>query len=436
MKRVLIISYLFPPNTTIVSSLRPYSWFKEFDKYNIEPVAVTRHWSSGPTINTNELIKENLSPAKTEMLDGHVVHYLPYKKSFGHKAVEYCEHSKWLKPFGLLLNLSLLLRGKFCNEPDINYAFKKHVLALLKKEKFDAVILTALPVSAITLAYHIKKRTNLPVIVDFRDYWNNNLLNEEYKFSFRAKFYFYIQEIYIKKWLKHIDTVISVSQPILDKLEKFTKAEKQVIYNGFEKDLFKNIPVEPVRNVFRITILGAIYHTQDISFMLTGFKEFLAGKDSEKIQICFIGLKYFKDVSDQVEKKLPAASILVTQRIRREEGLAYALNADVLYYPGWPGYKGIYSGKIFEYLGAKRNILIAPGDKDVLDELISKTNTGKLADTTAQMVSILNDWYNEWTAKGTIDYHGKDKEIEEYTRENQARILAKYIHKDTITNHI
>ena len=175
MKKILIISYLFPPNTTIVSSLRPYSWFTEFAKYNLEPTVITRHWSEKPTLNGGDLDKEDLSAPLIKTIEGQIVHYLPYKKSHIVKLVEVIEKIKWLSPLNALLKIAMLLNGKFSNESDINYAFKEYTIHLLKKERFDAVILSAMPVSAVRLGDTIRKRVGIPVFIDFRDYWNNNL---------------------------------------------------------------------------------------------------------------------------------------------------------------------------------------------------------------------------------------------------------------------
>lgn len=44
-----------------------------------------------------------------------------------------------------------------------------------------------------------------------------------------------------------------------------------------------------------------------------------------------------------------------------------------LYDLRWHLYKGVYSGKIFQYLGSKLLILIGSGDKEVLDKVILKS---------------------------------------------------------------
>jgi hypothetical protein len=45
MKRVLIISYDFPPYIS-VGGLRPYNWYVNLREFGIDPIVVTRQWSN------------------------------------------------------------------------------------------------------------------------------------------------------------------------------------------------------------------------------------------------------------------------------------------------------------------------------------------------------------------------------------------------------
>jgi undecaprenyl pyrophosphate phosphatase UppP len=50
----------------------------------------------------------------------------------------------------------------------------------------------------------------------------------------------------------------------------------------------------------------------------------------------------------------------------------------VPYFLKWedPQERGVYSGKVFEYLAAKRPILATGGTDDVITELLNETNAG------------------------------------------------------------
>jgi len=168
-----------------------------------------------------------------------------------------------------------------------------------------------------------------------------------------------------------------------------------------------------------------LYETQDIDFIIKGFKEFLSLVNNvSDCSIEFIGQDYLPAISERLKKHLPEGSILTTPRISRKEALQKMKSSHVLYYAGWKGWKGIYSGKIFEYLAAKRNILIAPGDDDVIDELVLETRSGKIANSVEEFSQILFAWYLEWKENKELDYNGIDEKIAEYTREALAKKLA------------
>jgi hypothetical protein len=104
-------------------------------------------------------------------------------------------------------------------------------------------------------------------------------------------------------------------------------------------------------------------------------------------------------------------------------------NADVLVYPAWAGSKGIYSGKIFEYLATGNNILVAPCDNDVIKHLLDETKTGVSRNTKEEVTLQLQRWYDEWKEKGSVSYRGLPEEIGKYSRENQAKKMANSIYE-------
>ena len=119
MNKVLIISYLFPPNTTMVSSLRPYSWYLEFEKYGLAPIAITRHWTAEPVLNSFQLGNETSNPMEVVEEGNKKIYYLPYKNNFfenqARKNVSNVLSKVW--------ELGGLFTGKFTREPDLYCSF-------------------------------------------------------------------------------------------------------------------------------------------------------------------------------------------------------------------------------------------------------------------------------------------------------------------------
>ena len=64
----------------------------------------------------------------------------------------------------------------------------------------------------------------------------------------------------------------------------------------------------------------------------------------------------------------------------------------------------------------KKNILIAPKDNDVIDDILSLTKAGKSFDTANEVKNFLNEKYQEWLSTGRIKYHGITNEIEKDKR--------------------
>jgi len=89
-----------------------------------------------------------------------------------------------------------------------------------------------------------------------------------------------------------------------------------------------------------------------------------------------------------------------------------------------PDEKGIYTGKVFEYLGARRPILVIPRTEGVLDELMEETGAGVAASSEEELIMLLAKWYDEFLTTGSLKYRGKEEAISKYTREQQARKLA------------
>jgi hypothetical protein len=85
----------------------------------------------------------------------------------------------------------------------------------------------------------------------------------------------------------------------------------------------------------------------------------------------------------------------------------------------------MYSGKIFEYLGSFNNILIAPSDQDVIQQLLNETQAGTCKETSEDVCEQLEQWYSEWKQYGKVLYKGNAEKINNYSREMQAGLLEK-----------
>jgi len=424
MKKVLIITYCYPPCNAI-SSHRPKSFADNFPGHGLYPVVVTRHWK-GDEKTWLDFQQPNLAPPRvTEGPEGTLIE-LPYEG----KALQ---RFNAIKRFGLLRKAAAFLlsaAGRFQIHNDAIESFEDYLNDYLAENPVDYIYATCDPLSIAQLAYRLNKRFRIPIIVDFRDLWNNEILSSDYHPTASQKFVDYCYEAYLAKWIKPATFVTSVTEPINEEVRRISPGMKTLlIMNGFETKLFeslntrKNTPNEK----FTFSIIGTLFPEHDLSVLTDGMDLFLEGKDLAEIQLNLIGTAGIPEIRQFFEERFPVQCTRLTERIPREEALAIMNSSDVLFHAGWRNYRGIASGKVFEYMGARKNILIAPGDKDIMEELVTGTGSGKVANSPEEFAAIMNEWFREWKETGSLRWHGNIEKIMTYSRENQARLLAEAI---------
>ena len=421
MKRILIISYYYPPYNGIEGQ-RILSWTDNFFKHGWYPVVITRHWNHIPK-TWKDYSREDHSPIHVEESAESKIIRLPYKLRPLYKWL----NGKKSSVFSSLYYTGNKILGNFHIETDTYEAFYKYALQLLKSERFDMILVSAPPQNLVRLASRLSLKSKIPYAVDFRDNFNNELLKINYQPSITQRFHDKLFSFYLKRWLKNASLVTTVTESIKDILSELA-ANVKVVYNGYENNIFEAVETQRSKK-FNISCVGNLYFKQDIRFMLAGFVKFLNNKDPEKIQINFIGIDRNSGIVDLICNNIPSEFLNVSDRIARPDALKYIKNADVLYYPGWKGYKGVYSGKIFEYLAAQKNILIAPGDNGVLDQLMNNIMAGRSAYSIDEMATTLEEWYSIWLQSGSVPYNGKPELFEFYSRENQAHRFCEFLHE-------
>lgn len=424
--RIALITYLYGEKSNSMSGLRTESWVRAFAKAGIQVTVFTRDWSDEKEV----LVGEHMDSTEyTDAVIKEAEHirtvFLPYKKP-------------WEPSGGFvkkLHNSFLAVTGRYNTEADITQWYDA-IADEQTKSPFTHFITSCHPFSSLILLRRLQQKfNNCITVADFRDYININLLNPDIKFSSISTLIIGIQQKWITRYVKNIHLITTASESISEKFEQVHGCKNvATIYNGFEADLFDNIEETIQQQVFKVSMIGTLYAYQNIDFMLEGLTRFLdKNKNQPNIKINFIGLDYYPQVAAQIRNKLAAfeSMIKITPRLKRSVALSVMKNSEVLFYVGWKGWKGIYSGKIFEYLGAKKNILIAPNDHDVLENLINYTGSGKLANTPTEMHDILSDWYAEWLQNGRLEYRGMEERIALYSREAQAEKLLAYLKQTT-----
>lgn len=406
--KILIISYYFEPCVGIAPN-RPTAFATNFSE-NHDVKVITRHWE-GDENRWEDYLKSNPRPKEIQTVNEKLeIIRLPYI-------------SKLRTPNRLKTFMDLIF-SKVDSEID-GLQFLNEASALISHWKPDYLLVSAPPLNLIKLAYLLHKKHKTPYLVDFRDFENSIILNRNNPNSPLELFSFYFRSKYALNYLKNCTYIFSINEEITNYFKGKLPIRTKVIFNGYEASIFQEFkPVKELKSdLFQISIVGTIYPTQDLYIFLDAFKLVLTQLSNPNIQFNFIGTDSIPEIGELIRKEIPEKHLKLTKRIPRLQALKYLENSHILWQPEMPGYKGMYTGKIFEYLGAKRPIIIAPSSDDVLDKLLQETNAGVSFKTAKEISTFILTQYGNWVAHGTIEYKGVAEKISQYSRESQSKKL-------------
>jgi glycosyltransferase involved in cell wall biosynthesis len=420
----------------VIASRRAEAYAKYLKANGIYPTVITHRWEKCDIVKdeNGNVIKyswktwrKDEALVKEENDEYNVIRVPRYKTNLG-RVQTIINKSAF---FSNIFNSVLWLTGHLDSHiVDSYYNLKTFLWNHLGTNKYDLLITIFSPHYHVRLGYEIKKEFNIPFIVDYRDLWDNNLVkNTDYRPSTGKRLFNFLSKKYHSKWLKEALFYTSVSQPLVDKLAEMTRFKRgYCIMNGYESDLFSKMEKRGKKE-FIILHGGTMYDGQDISYFIKGLQMFwnrVSEQDRKNVRIVFLAIRSVVK-KEQFLKSLSELPIDFVPRLHRADALQLMMNASILYFPGFKTHRGIYSGKIFEYLGTKNNILVIPNDHDVVEELIHHTNAGIATDSPEEMAEYLIKNFDYWKTYGKINYIGKQEAVKEYSREFQVKKMAQLI---------
>ncbi len=421
MKKVLIITYYWPP-TGGAGVQRWLKFSKYFTKFGWEPIIYTPSNPDFP-INDTTLLKDvprNITVLKTQITEPYDI----YRKIMRKKKTETVnqgflsegKENTWLQ------SAMIWIRGNFFI-PDARMFWIKPSVAYLseyiKKNKVDAIISTGPPHSMHLIAMQLKQKFNIPWIADFRDPWTQIDFYSQLKLSSYAD--------HKHKKLEHnvltqASKVVTVSPSCSSDLEKLGNRKVDVITNGFDTDDFSFNQLT-LLDGFMFHHIGALNKDRnpytlwnvlgDLCKEHSDFKKDLVIKFTGKTDaMAFESIKQ-NGIIDNTQKTDYLSHSDVVKLMAQSPILLLALN-------NTPNNAGVLSGKLFEYLAAKRPIFgIGLPDGDAAT-ILKSTQAGTMVH--------FDDY--EGTKKVVLELYEKYKlnqliinslSIDKYSRENCAK---------------
>ncbi len=425
MKKVLIITYYWPP-TGGAGVQRWLKFSKYFRKYGWEPVIYTPSNPDFP-INDDTLLKDipvNLTVLKTSITEPYDI----YRKIMRKKKTDAVNQGflSEEKENTLLQSAMIWVRGnffipdarKFWIKPSISY-----LSDYIAKHKIDAVISTGPPHSMHLIAMGLKQKFNMPWIADFRDPWTQIDFYSQLKLSSYADNKHKKLENQV---LTKADKVVTISPSCGIDLEKLGNRKVEVITNGFDTDDFAFHHDLKILDGFMLHHVGALNKDRnpymlwkvlgDVCRENQEFKKDLIIKFTGKTDaIAFESLKQHS-IFENAQKTDYLPHSEVVKLMAQSPVLLLALN-------NTPNNAGVLSGKLFEYLAARRPIFgIGLPNADAA-AILKETQAGTMVDFDDYegMKRQIMELYKKYKSNNlTIQSNSIDK----YSRENCAKEFA------------
>ena len=300
---------------------------------------------------------------------------------------------------------------------------------LLEREPHDAMVTTAGPYSAHLVGLGLHRKTGIPWVADFRDEWTTNpYLRDRYPTSWHCR----MNRRQERRVLEQAQRVVCVSRPWLDAIRELTpdadEDKFRVLPNGYDAEHFPDRPAPPPDR-FRIVYTGMFYGHRSPAFFLEGVRRAL---DSGRIpagdlEILLVGHTGFADAASL--GGLPPGVVRVMEQRPYFEALELLQTAALLLLViPREGGAGNHTGKLFPYLASGRPILALAPEPNVAAELIRESRSGRVVapDDPASIASALQELHASWKRGESLA--DQDRElIARHEASRQARDWARML---------
>lgn len=298
---------------------------------------------------------------------------------------------------------------------------------LIKSGSIDAVYTTSTPYTAHLTGLRLKQRFDLPWIADFRDPWADNAAIRPPTAWHRRRIGRWEQQV-----INTADRVTVVSDPMAQALRAaypHVGAQRFLsLPNGYDPDDFAH--TEPAgRQPGRMGIVysGSFYGQRSSQPFLQALRNVLDRGDLPRsaIHVRLVG-NVGQATTDQVRALELGDVVEATGYVAHRQSVAYVLGADVLLLMIAPGPEsaGVLTGKIFEYLAARRPVLAVTPPSAAAD-LIRESRAGVVVDPDdgAAIERLLVEWHGQWQ-RGELNCASDTGVVERFDRRRLTQALA------------
>ena len=318
--------------------------------------------------------------------------------------------------------------------PDERIGWYNHAMRkgeeILQTKQIDAILSSSRPETCHLIAEALARKYSIPWVADFRDLWSQN----HYASYSRLKMYFE-KKLEIRT-LKYASAITTVSHPLAEKLAVLHD-NKQIfaIKNGYDPESVS--PENKVDPYFSLVYTGDLYEGKRDPAQIFAIIQELCDKTIIKrkdIKIHFFGYPKSDNPENWLQEEIAKYHlhdlVFLHGEVSHEIAILEQRKAQILFLLTWnnPDERGVYTGKIFEYLAARRPIISFgyPGG-GVVKELLVQTQSGIHAGNYDELRDAILHTYQEFKKVGFVQYRGIPQEVMKYSQNEMAKNFGRVL---------
>jgi hypothetical protein len=419
--RVLIVSYFFPPFNSM-GAIRVGKMAKYLALFGHDVRVVTARDQPLQQTVPVELEEERIERTSwinvnrpAEMAMGGRARIAAQGYSAGGRA------GRGLKGLGAIYK-------RATNIPDGEVGWAPFALSaasrLIADWKPDVLYASAKPYTSLLVAHVLARRHQIPWIAELRDLWTDNPYTPYT--PWRKKLDGRLE----RRILSSAAGLVTVSEPLGETLRTKYGKPTAVVLNGFDADDHpKPQSTGPVAGpMLRVVYTGMVYAgKRDPTPLFLALRSM--GDAATQVRVVFYG-RYLDAVRDLARNHDVEHLVEVNEPIAYGEALQAQAEADVLLLLLWNSLqeKGIYTGKVFEYFGARRPILVIGPEDNVAAALITQRGAGVALNVPEAIAEQLRHWIQLKTERGALPPLPEEALLG-LSREEQARSLERFLYQ-------
>ena len=371
MKKVLVISYYWPPSGG-PGVQRVLKFCKYLNKFGWEPIVLTVKDGDFPAKDYS--LNEEAKTTKVYYAKSISFHRF-YNWIAGRKTTP-THHLSSSNKDSIIVKLFRWIRNNLI-VPDGRIGWYPNAVkigsSIINSNDIRVIFSSAPPYTVHLIAMKLSKNHSIPWVADFRDPWVDRFYNYENKRLWLTKL---VDSSLEKRVINNASALTTVSKTISGYYEK----PFFVIPNGYDEEDFTSVN-EKEKNIIVISYIGTMTKSQNPSMFFQSINEL--NLNQEKYRIDLIG-NIHPDIKSYIQNNKYDNFIKIKTYVPHKDAIRKMCVSDflLLAIPNTKKNMGIVTGKLFEYIRSMRKIImIGPPNSDAA-KIIAQTNSGICFDYT------------------------------------------------------